>query len=188
VWLCVCVGRRAIALRPQHAPPVEACWSSTNCSSCTGKRHSLTTGRCISEPAAVRIVTTRIVPSLPGCVLITTPNFHFVGWELSSFIITTLPFLKVRFTDVHFPRIWHWGKYSLCHLFQKVWVRNWTYFQRRRLLGFSCDMSGSGGKVTGPPIKKWAGVKLLLQSLEIWRIAVQWWNRARIHTSFYLKE
>jgi len=102
--------------------------------------------------------TTLTYPSRPGCSSMTRAKCHLRGGRLSSLTITKSSIAIWAHPDVHIPRICNWGKYSICHRFQKVWRRCCPNFQRRIICGSSPFKSGSGTEVTGAPSRKCAGV------------------------------
>ena len=81
----------------QHPPAVETLVS-------IGNGYTLVIER-VSSPWAVRILTTRILPSLPGMVSMIRPIGHLIGGVLSSCIRTNMSFCKFGCCDFHFVTI-----------------------------------------------------------------------------------
>lgn len=83
-----------------------------------GREQSLAIGR-FNVVVSVLIVTTRIFPSVPGCVASTLQIRQRVGSICSSGRITSCPILIWEFEVSHFGRCWSRARYSDFHFFQK---------------------------------------------------------------------
>ena len=122
-----------------------------------GSRQILLTGR-LYWPFGVCRVTTRVVPSEPGCSWIILPVGQLIGGVFSSRIIANRPISMLTGGLYHFVRACKVDRYSRCHLFQS----NWKIFCvcchcRSRLNGMSLK-SMSGTDFNAAPVRKCPGV------------------------------
>lgn len=171
--------------RCKHSSPIES--NRLQPSSLVGYRHNLATGRCTFVWADVCKVTTLNIPSILGCTSTIRPNFHLVGGVQSSFIITMSSTFIFFLRVIHY-RTWSWGKYYLCQRLQKNCINPWTCFQRRRWLTIALGISGSGGRSSGPPMRKWADIKVLGFPGQWWYVDGNFPECREICLKFYQRE
>ncbi|XP_048007248.1 uncharacterized protein LOC125242537 [Leguminivora glycinivorella] len=119
----------------------------------SGIGHNLTTGRLYS-PVAVRTVTTRQIPSDPGCVSMMRPKGHFIGLVCSFTTSTSVPTWTLGCLSCHFILCWRVCIYSFDHLLQKSWCIFCSNFQRWRGPTRTSDRSSSGTIDKGSVVRK----------------------------------
>lgn len=122
-----------------------------------GRRTILTIRRTSSE-VEVRTVTTRTVPSFPGCSLIIRARGHRVGGVASERIRHNAPISGAGSSLSHFGRGAKVWMYSCDHRCQK-WSRIcWSSCHRDRVFDASLSSEGSGTASRGAPIRRCPGV------------------------------
>lgn len=125
--------------------------------SCSGSGQILEIERR-TIPLPSLILTTREIPSVPGCNFTMRPNCHLVGGKLSSFIRTKAPHFTLAQFFFHLHLCCSSEMYSFDQRDQKSCDIFWNCWYLDNLFSARSSTFGSGTVVNGRPIKKCAGV------------------------------